>query len=51
MEDSALSVELVTPIGKDQKKQKKLSFSLFEKDLMTKRIMEGLTWRIFHTPV
>ncbi len=51
MEDSALSVELVTPIGKDQKKQKKLSFTLLEKDLMTKKIMEALTWRIFHTPV
>ena len=43
MEDSALSVELVTPIGKDQKKQRKLSFSLLEKDLMTKRIMEAFT--------
>ena len=51
MEDSALSVELVTPIGKDQKKQKKLSFTLLEKDLMTERIMEALTWRILHTPV
>ena len=51
MEDSALSVELVTPIGKDQKKQKKLSFSLLEKDFMTKRKMGALIWRIFHTPV
>ena len=50
MEDSALSVELVTPIGKDQKKQKRLSFTLLEKDLITERIMEALRWRIFHTP-
>ena len=51
MEGIVLSVELVTPIGKDQKRQKKLSFTLLEKDLMTKKIMEALTWRIFHTPV